>query len=250
MKNIVFSWFLLFTTIMLAQTPKDLFTKGNEFYKNGDYLKAIDSYKSIEEQGLQSDDLFFNLGNCYYKLNKVAPAIYYYEKTIKLNPENKKAITNLTFAKRMTIDVIDELPKTFLQKLSESIIQKFSFDTWAIIAVVASFLVAIFFLLYYFSFSSAKKLMYFNSSIISLVVLIITLFFSIENYNQVLKNRTAIIFATKVEVKEAPSTSSDEVFELHEGTKVIVLDELDHWKKIKITDGKTGWIFADYLKEI
>lgn len=250
MKNIVFSWFLLFTTIMLAQTPKKLFTKGNEFYKNGNYLKAIDSYKSIKEQGLQSDGLFLNLGNCYYKLNKVAPAIYYYEKALKLNPENEKAKTNLTFANRMTIDAIDELPKTFLQKLSENIIQKFSFDTWAIIAVVASFLVAILFLLYYFSFSSTKKLMYFNTSIISLVVLIITLFFAIENYNYEQKNRTAIIFATKVEAKEAPSINSDDVFELHEGTKVIVLDELDNWKKIKIADGKTGWIFADYLKEI
>ncbi len=250
MKNVVFSWFLLFTTLMLAQTPKEIFSKGNELYKNGDYLKAIDSYKSIEDEGLQSDVLYFNLGNCYYKLNKVAPAIYYYEKALKLNPKNVKAATNLSFAKRMTIDVIDTLPKTFFQKLSNTVIQKFSFDTWAIIAVIASFLVAIFFLLYYFSFSSTKKLMYFNTSIISLVVLIITLFFAIENYSLEQKNRTAIIFATKVEVKDAPSTNSDEVFELHEGTKVMVLDELDNWKQIKLSDGKTGWISADDLKEI
>jgi len=250
MKNVVFSWFLLFTTLVLAQTPKELFSKGNELYKNGNYLKAIDSYRSIEDKGLQSDDLYFNLGNCYYKLNKVAPAIYYYEKALKLNPENKKAATNLSFAKRMTIDVIDTLPKTFLQRFTATIIQKFTFDTWAIIAVVASFLAAILFLLYYFSYSSTKKLMYFNTSIISLVVVLITLFFAIENYKQVQNNRIAIIFATKAEVKNAPSTNSDDVFELHEGTKVIVLDELDNWKKIKLSDGKTGWIFADYLKEI
>jgi tetratricopeptide (TPR) repeat protein len=250
MKNVVFSWFLLFTTLMLAQTPKEIFSKGNELYKNGDYLKAIDSYKSIEDEGLESDALYFNLGNCYYKLNKVAPAIYYYEKALKINPENQKVITNLSFAKRMTIDVIDALPKIFWQKFSTAIIQKFSFNTWAIIAVVASFLVAIFFLLYYFSYSSTKKLMYFNTSLISLAVLVISLFFAIENYKQVQKNRTAIIFATKVEAKSAPSVNSDEVFELHEGTKVMVLDELDNWKQIKLSDGKTGWISADDLKEI
>jgi tetratricopeptide (TPR) repeat protein len=235
---------------MFGQTAKELFTKGNEFYKNGNYLKAIDSYKAVEEQNLQSDDLFFNIGNCYYKLNKVAPAIYYYEKALKLNPNNKKAITNLSFAKRMTIDVIEEVPKTFLQKISNATIHKLSFDTWAIIAVIASFLVAIFFLWYYFSYSSIKKLMYFNSSIISFIVFVITLFFAIENYNYVQKNRTAIIFKPKVEIKDAPSSNAEEVFELHEGTKVLVLDELDNWKKIKIADGKTGWIFAEYLKEI
>ncbi len=250
MKNVIFSWFLLFTTVIIAQSPKETFSKGNELYRNGDYLKAVELYKSIEDKGLQSDDLYFNLGNCYYKLNKVAPAIYYYEKALKINPENQKAITNLGFAKRMTIDVIDELPKTFLQKFSTNIIQKISYNTWAIIAVVASFLVAIFFLLYYFTYSSNKKLLFFNSAIISLVVLIVTLFFSMENYKQLQKNKTAIIFAIKVEVNSAPSINSDAVFELHEGTKVIILDELDSWKKIKLSDGKTGWILADDLKEI
>jgi tetratricopeptide (TPR) repeat protein len=250
MKNVFLSWFLLFTTVIIAQSPKELFSKGNELYRNGDYSKAVELYKSIEDKDLQSSDLYFNLGNCYYKLNKVAPAIYYYEKALKLNPENQKAITNLSFAKRMTIDVIDVLPKTFLQKFSTNIIQKLSYNSWAFIAVIASFLVAIFFLLYYFTFSSNKKLLFFNSSIISLVVLIVTLFFSIENYKQIQKNRTAIIFATKVEVKSAPSMNSEEAFELHEGTKVIVLDELDHWKKIKLSDGKTGWIPSSELKEI
>jgi len=250
MKKIVFSLFLLFSTILLAQSPNKLFSKGNELYKNGAYLKAIDAYKSIENKNLQSDNLYFNLGNCYYKLNKIAPAIYYYEKALKINPENEAAAFNLTFAKRMTIDAIKELPKTFLQRFSASVIQKLRCDTWAIIAVIASFLVAIFFLVYYFSFSSTKKLAFFNTSIISLVVLFVTLFFAIENYKTIQNDRTAIIFATKTEVKSAPSTSSDDVFELHEGTKVRVLDELDNWKKIKIADGKTGWIYADYLKEI
>lgn len=92
--------------------------------------------------------------------------------------------------------------------------------------------------------------MYFNTSIISLAVLVISLFFAINNYKQVQKNRTAIIFATKVDVKSAPSVNSDDVFELHEGTKVKVLDELDNWKEIKLSDGKTGWISAEDLKEI
>lgn len=250
MKKIVFSIALLFSLVAVSQTANELFSKANNLYQTGKYTEAIEVYSIIEKQELLSDDLFFNLGNCYYKLNKVAPSIYYYEKALKINPANEDASTNLAFAKRMTIDVIEDLPKTFLQRFSASVIQKLPFDTWAIIAVLASFLASILFLLYHFSFSSRKKLFYFNTSIFAVFVLTITVFFAFQNYKTVQKDRTAIIFVAKVEIKNAPSTSSEEVFELHEGTKVIVLDALDNWRKIKIADGKVGWIYADDLKEI
>lgn len=250
MKELVFSIALLFSLVAFPQTPNDLFSKGNTLYQTGKYTEAIEVYSTIEKQGLISDDLFFNLGNCYYKLNKVAPSIYYFEKALKINPANEDASINLAFAKRMSIDVIEDLPKTFLQRFSVNVIQKLPFDTWAIIAVSASFLAAILFLLYYFSNSSRKKLLYFNTSIFAVFVLAISVFFAFHNYKMVQKDRTAIIFVAKVEIKNAPSTSSEAVFELHEGTKVIVLDELDNWKKIKISDGKVGWIYADDLKEI
>ncbi|WP_299528124.1 tetratricopeptide repeat protein [uncultured Lutibacter sp.] len=250
MKQLFFSIALLFSLMVFSQTSDELFSKGNNLYQNGKYSEAIEMYSSIEKQGLISDDLFFNLGNCYYKLNKVAPSIYYYEKALKINPIHEDASFNLAFAKRMTIDVIQDLPQTFLQRFSSTVIQKLPFDTWAIIAILASFLASILFLLYHFSYSSKKKLFYFNTSIFALFVLLITTFFAFQNYDTVQKNRTAIIFVDKVEIKNAPSTSSEAVFELHEGTKVVILDELDLWKKIKIADGKIGWIYADDLKEI
>jgi len=250
MKQLFFSITLLFSLVIVAQTNEELFSDGNNLYKNEKYTEAIELYTSIEKQGLKSDGLFFNLGNCYYKLNKVAPAIYYYEKALKVNPMHQDAMFNLAFAKRMTIDVIEDLPQTFLQRFSSNVIQKLPFDTWAIIAVIASFLASLLFLLYHFSYSSKKKLFYFNTSIFAVFIMLISVFFSFHNYKTVQQNRAAIIFVAKVEIKNAPSTSSEEVFELHEGTKVIILDELDNWKKIKIADGKIGWIYADDLKEI
>jgi len=250
MKKIFFSIALLFSLMVFSQTSDELFSKGNNLYQNGKYSEAIEMYSSIEKQGLISDDLFFNLGNCYYKLNKVAPSIYYYEKALKINPLHEDASFNLAFAKRMTIDVIEDLPQTFLQHFSSTVIQKLPFETWAIIAILASFLASLLFLLYHFSYASKKKLFYFNTSIFAVFVLLIATFFAFHNYDTVQKNRTAIIFVDKVEIKNAPSTSSEAVFELHEGTKVVILDELDHWKKIKIADGKIGWIYADDLKEI
>lgn len=250
MKRLVFTIVLFISFTASSQEVVKLFAEANTFYKEGDYNRAIGLYLGIEEQGFQSDDLFFNLGNSYYKLNKVAPSIYYYEKALKINPRHEDALFNLSFAKRMTIDVIEELPKSFLQRFSENVIQKLTFDTWAIIAVTASFLASLLFLLYHFSSSSKKKLFFFNTTILSVFILGISVFFAFSNYDSVQKNRIAIIFAPKTEIKNAPTDSSDEVFVLHEGTKVLILDELDNWKKIKLADGKIGWIKGDDLKEV
>ena len=250
MNNIfyILVYFIAFTGF--AQSEEKIFAEANTFYKESNFERAIGLYLSIEEQGLESDDLFFNLGNSYYKQNKVAPAIYYYEKALKLNPQHKDALVNIEFAKRMKIDVIEELPKTFIQKFSKNVIQKLTFDSWAILAVLASFLASILFLLYHFSSSSRKKLVYFNFTIFFVFALIVTTFFAFNSYGIDKKNRPAIIFSSKVEIKNAPTLSSDEVFELHEGTKVQILDELDDWKKIKIADGKEGWVISSHLKEI
>lgn len=250
MKKLVTILVLFLNLAAFSQTQEQLFAEANTFYKEANYERALGVYLAIEEEGLVSSDLYFNLGNTYYKLNKVAPAIYYYEKSLKMDATNEDAIFNLAFAKRMTIDVIDELPKTVFQRFSANVIQKLPFDTWALIAVIASFLASILFLLYHFSDATKKKLLYFNTTIFAVVVMLISVTFAFNNYKTVQKNRIAIIFAPKVEVKNAPTSSSEEVFVLHEGTKVIILDELDNWKKIKIADGKVGWMNDEELKEV
>lgn len=233
-----------------AQTSNELFSKANDFYKTGQYSKAIELYLNIEKSGLESDDLFFNLGNSYYKLNKVAPSVYYYEKTLKLNPMHQDALNNLVFAKRMTIDIIEDLPKTFFQRFSANVIQKLTDNTWAILAVAASFLAAFLFLMYYFSTSPKRKLFYFNATIFTVFVMAITVIFAYSNFETTQKNSKAIVFSPKIEIKNSPSLDGETVFELHEGTKVTVLDALSSWKKIKLADGKIGWVNASDIKEI
>jgi lipid-A-disaccharide synthase-like uncharacterized protein len=180
----------------------------------------------------------------------VAPAIYYYEKALKANPLHEDTLFNLPFAQRMTIDIIEELPKSLTERFSEAIIEKLPYDTWALIGVIGSFLASLMFLMYYFSGTSTKKLFYFNTFLLSLFLVVVCVFFAFSNYETVQKNRHAIIFDAKVEILNAPTESSDEAFELHEGTKVLILDELENWKKIKIADGKIGWVRVNSLREI
>ena len=106
MKNILYI-FLLITQTFWAQTA---FDKGNNLYQKGNYQEAITAYKSVVNSGQQSAELYFNLGNCFYKLNKVAPAIYNFEKALLLNPNDTEIQNNLSFAQKMTIDEVVEVP--------------------------------------------------------------------------------------------------------------------------------------------
>jgi tetratricopeptide (TPR) repeat protein len=249
MKKIIFLLLLVANTL-LAQSIDDIFYSANDFYKNEKFEKAIELYQQIESKGTISVELYYNLGNSYYNLNKVGPSIYYFEKALKLDPTNEDTQNNLIFAKRLALDNIEELPKNIFQKFNENYLQQLSYNQWAIVSVVFSFLVSLLFLLFYFANSSTLRRVYFVSSICSFLLLIISLLIT---YNQFLffkNNKEAIVFAETSNVKNAPTFNSEEVFILHEGTKVIVLDTIDNWKKIKLADGKQGWINAKEIKEL
>jgi tetratricopeptide (TPR) repeat protein len=247
MKKILFLLFMIANTIN-AQNVDTLFVSANELYRNGAFKEAIKKYKKIESQEMVSSELYLNLGNAYYRLNKVGPTIFYYEKALKLNPLNVDVKNNLVFAKRLALDNIEEVPKTVFQKFNTNYLQKLSYNEWAIVAVVFSFSTSIFFLFFYFGYSSGKKRIYFTTSGISLILLIFSVFITYSQYSLTKKNKEAIVFVQKTEVRNAPTLNSEEIFTLHEGTKVIVLDAIDNWKKIKLVDGKQGWIIADEIK--
>ena len=247
MKNILFL-LLMIANVVVAQNVDTLFVSANELYRNGAFEEAIKKYKKIESQDTVSSELYLNLGNAYYKLNKVGPSIFYYEKALKLDPLNVDVKNNMIFAKRLALDNIEEVPKTVFQRINKNYLQKLSYNDWAIVVVVLSFSSAIFFLLFYFGYSSTRKRIYFTTSGISLLLLIFSIFVTYNQYSQTTKNIEAIVFVKKTAVRNAPTFNSEEVFILHEGTKVMVLDAVDNWKKIKLIDGKQGWMIADEIK--
>lgn len=244
--------FLLHLTGMMGQTqePDSLFSAANKFYQQENYEKALENYQQIEKQQLESAELFFNMANIYYKTNQVAPSVYYYEKALQLSPNDQDIKFNLEFANAMVLDNIDPLPKSLGQKFMDLIVLRVTYETWAKISVSLAFVFAILFLLYHFSYSTVKKRIYFVTSILTVILVTTFLFFTYRNKHFVDNNIQAIIFSAQADVKSAPTGSSDVYFELHEGTKVLVLETLDNWKKIKIADGKMGWISASDLKEL
>lgn len=250
MKKIVFFLMVLVSIIGHAQKPDSLFVQANKLYQQEDYLKALDLYLEIENQNVESGELFFNMANIYYRTNQVAPSIYYYEKALLMDPNNTDTHFNLEFAKRMTLDNIEALPKSMGQRFRDGVVLQLTYNTWAIITVSFAFIFAILFLLYHFSYSTGVKRIYFITSGLCVVFVLITVLFTYQNYQYIQNTRTAIIYEQLAQVKSAPTKSSEVNFELHEGTKVHILESLDNWLKIKIADGKTGWINEDAIREL
>lgn len=246
MKKLLFI-LLLTTQFFFAQ---DGFEKGNDFYRKGKYEQAIKEYESVLASQQHSAELYFNLGNSYYKLNKVAPAIYNYEKALVLNPDDAEITNNLKFAQKLQIDEIKDIPSVGFSKMVHDFASIFHYNTWAWISVGFSALFLVFFIGYYFSQITLSKRIFFFGMFVLIFLLLISVSVAISEKNDFENEKPAIVFAEMTLVKSEPQKAGNTVFTLHEGTKVFVLETLDNWKKIQLTDGTEGWIEKTAIKEV
>lgn len=238
---------LLISTLSFSQNEKR-FEEANKLYNDANYTEALEKYKTILDAGEQSAALYFNMANAHYKLNHIAPSIYYYEKAQLLRPGDKDIQNNMAFAKNMTLDAIDTVPEVGLTKLLNSWAKTFYYEVWAKISVGLAILFVILFISYFFVDSTGKKRVAFVSSVLCLILVFATFGLAYHGHNMVENNQPAIVFAKESQIKSEPNLRSTVAFDLHEGTKVQVLDTVNNWKKIKLADGKTGWIMNDDIK--
>ena len=238
---------LLITQFSFAQTA---FETGNQLYQKENYQEAITNYESVVASGKQSAALYFNLGNCYYKLHKVAPAVYNYEKALQLNPNDEEIKTNLDFARKMAIDDIKVIPQVGFKKLIADFTSQHHYDTWAWIAVGLAFVFLAFFMGYYFSGTTFKKRIFFLGMFLILIGITTAVSSGIFQKNRLANEKPAIVFAESISVKSEPKAASADTFVLHEGTKVYILESIANWKKIQLTDETTGWIEDSAIKEL
>ena len=246
MKNILYI-FLFSTQIFFAQSG---FEKGNVLYQKGNYAEAAVAYESVLNSNQHSSELYFNLANTYYKLNKVAPSIYYYEKALVLNPKDQESLNNLKFAHKRTIDEIKVIPKVGFAKLVRDFTGIYHYNTWGWATVGLASLFLIFFVGYYFSQITVWKRIFFIGMFIAILLLLITASSAIFEKKYFDTEKPAIVFAEMANVKSEPRDGGKSLFLLHEGTKVYVEDIIGKWKKIQLTDGTEGWIESAAIKEV
>ena len=247
MKNLIF---ILVIKIGFSQTSDLLFQNGNDLYNNGEFEQAIIEYDKILKNDLHSSELYFNMGNCFYKLNKVAESNFYFEKALILSPNNKEILSNLSFAKNMTLDAIEELPKSQIKQYINFFVSIFSIKIWAFISIGFMSIFFITSLLYLFSFNPILKRLYFSLSIFFMTASLLShiIIRQETKKNEVIKK--GIVFAKELSVFSEPNRRNEEIFTLHEGTKVELMDKLKGWDKIRLVNGSEGWVIESQVKPL
>ena len=228
--------------VAFGQEKDTTFENANAAYNAGQFEKAVMLYKQILETGKHSAELYYNLGNSYYRLNQVGESIFYFEKAKQLQPTDEDINVNSSFAQNMAIDAVEVLPKSQVTQLKDSIIELFSQEGWAYFIVLLAWLLVLFWGLYLWNKIPFIKRTFFVSSLVLALFLIGSLFIAVIKSANTADTTYGILFNEKMEVWAEPNSRAEVLFLLHEGTKVQMLDELQDWQKIRIANGSEGWI--------
>ena len=238
---------LTITGAAFAVQADSLFRQANEYYANADYEKAIDLYLKIDSLGYESSELYYNTGNAFFRSNKQGKARLYYERALNLNPSDEDINANLRYNESMLTDRFDEVPVLFFVRWYHSLLNLFSSDLWAYISLSFFILTLGGLFVYVFSGSGFWRRTGFYTGIISLFISLLSLVFAFRQSNE---KDAAIVMSPSLTVKSAPRNSGKDLFVLHEGSKIWVLNELEGWKEIRISDGRKGWIPAGQIEKI
>ena len=219
-------------------------------YARQHYQEAIKQYEERLQQGV-SADLYYNLGNAYYRSDNYTRAILNYERTLLLEPGDKDIRHNLQLARQKTTDKLSPSADFFLVTWYRSLVNMMGVDAWGWTALVVLALAIILFLVYLFSNRLAlQKIGFFGAVVMVLFFLMANLF--AWHQKRMLTHRTsAIVIASETGVKSTPAQNGTDLFRLHEGTKVEITDDsMNDWKEVRLPDGKEGWMDVKTIEVI
>lgn len=228
-----------------------LWTAGTGAYTDGDFETAVKSWESVRTVGLESPELYYNIANAYFKSGDIAHAILNYERALKLDPSYSDARFNLEFANNQIQDRIEEVPEFFLEVWGRRLCWIMPSDAWAVLALLALAATVALALLFVRGRTSNMRKVGFFAGIVALLCTLLCLDFAFWQRTDYRTNDKAIITRAVSSVKSSPSgESSTDLFVLHEGTKVSILDEVGDWRNIELADGRQGWIKSSDFEEI
>jgi len=234
----------------MAQSPGELFARGNEDYRAGKYDAAASQYQDIIKQGLASAEVYFNLGNAFYRAGKIAPAILAYERAQRLKPGDPDIAHNLQLVDFKTIDRIEPVPELFVVQWLRAYAAIMPFTT-AFRVMMAGWIVFFVALAGIYVTRSARLVRILRWLVLLSVVAMVLSGGTVAIHSVLSRgNDQAIIMAPVVTAKSSPDEQSINAFVVHEGLKVKMSDTLGDWVKITLADGKVGWIHTDQCERI
>ncbi len=250
--NIILIFLSLFSYSFALQSKnaENEFNKANDLYRNNKFEDAVKEYKKLIDDGYESAALYYNLGNAYYREGNIGHAILYYEKALKLEPTDEDIIHNIALVDSKTVDKIEPLPKFFIFQWWEALLAVFTIKGWTITAYIFYLLILLAIGLYFFSKQNKIQKYSFFSGLIFLGLFIFSSILLTIRLNREENIKNAIITDTVVNIKTAPDSGSNDAFVVHEGLKVKVEDKINDWVKVRLPDGKIGWVSDDKLRVI
>ncbi len=214
------------------------------------YADAIQLYEEIIAQEYASAELHYNLGNAYFKSGQLAPSILNYERALKLAPNDEDIQFNLKLVNLSVKDRTEEMPQLFFVKWWDAILKTFSTDGWAWSAVIALILSLGGFLLFRFSSEEATKRLTFYTGFITLLWFTFSIYAAQHNYDHVVNDKRAVVYAATINAKSAPNEKGKDLFVIHEGLVVTMSESMNGWTRIKLSNGNVGWIPERALQPI
>ena len=244
--------FFFLSPVSCLMTPASAVTKAeaDSAYVRGQYQQAISDYESLLKQGA-SAELYYNLGNAYYRTENIPQAVLNYERALLLSPGDRDIRFNLQIARSKTFDKIVPESEMFFVTWYRAMVNMMSVDGWARTALFALGLTIILLLVYLFADRLWLRKAGFFGGVALLILFVISNLFAWQQKQDLINRKGAIIFAPSVTVKSTPAANGTDLFILHEGTKVVIIDgSMKDWKEIRLADGKEGWIESKKIRII
>jgi tetratricopeptide (TPR) repeat protein len=229
-------------SLSLAAFSNDLLKKAETAYEKREYKKAIESYEELIKDGYVSYQLYYNLGNAYYRNHQLGKAIFNYERAKKLNHEDEDVKNNLALAYTKTIDKIEVKENFFISAVKTNVLSSFTTTTWAWLSIVACALFFFFLYLFIAGRTVVVKRLSFFTSVVLVIGFCIVYFLGNSAKNAKEQNNFAIITAPETKVYTEPTATATSKFGLHEGTRVRIVELNADWILIKLENGNEGWL--------
>ena len=242
------------TSLVADSTKTDALptlAQADSAYIQGDYLTAISMYEWIIDNQGTNATLYMNLGNCWLKRDEVAKAILYYERAYLINPSDPDIRFNLELARTKTVDKVNPVNQLFIVVWFNKLVAATDVNGWAVLTVLLFAVTIILAGLFLFSKKSGIRKLSFSFSAFFLVLSILSFIFATTQLGNLKKRDTAIIMSPSVTVKSTPSGAGTDLFIIHEGRKVKILDSsMKEWVEIRLEDGNTGLIPVNVMEII
>ena len=223
---------------------------GDSAYRMGNYPEAISLYESVLSTGLTSPDLYYNLGNAYYRDDQIGRAILNYHRALRLHPAMHDARENLAIAESHTADRISQLPQLFIIRWVNALTDKVSPSTWRLVLVIIFILLAAAVVMFLIGRTIQVRKTALISIIVTAILWLLVLALAISSSRHFNAHSEAVVLDAAITVKGSPEWQSADKLLLHEGTTVTIIDTLSGWYKIRIADGTTGWCENQSIERI